>query len=80
VPNKGAMSELESMFGSHWVRTYEGDLSASDLELAISYFEAYCPEELDMGRLSWDNIAIATREAYLSVVGADLVSNKNHIK
>ncbi|GAB2464291.1 glycosyltransferase [Xylanimonas ulmi] len=70
VPAIGAMTELAETVGPGWVRCYDGDLDAATLGDALAWAAAPRPEVCDLDGLGWDRIAVATVEAYESVLAA----------
>lgn len=65
VPAMGAMLELQKAVGHDWVNTYEGDLDATKLSLALA--AASGRDEMASPNLSdfdWNRIARRTTEAY----------------
>lgn len=69
VPRKGAMSELQSLVGGSWVRTYEGDLHTPELAQAIQWAtEEHRPGIARLDRLDWKRVAEETLAAYKELV------------
>jgi glycosyltransferase involved in cell wall biosynthesis len=70
VPALGAMPELQAAFGSDWVRTYDGELTADDLKSALEWARrCQRPEISHASSLSWEEIAKRTLEAYVEIPG-----------
>jgi glycosyltransferase involved in cell wall biosynthesis len=67
VPRKGSMAELQSMFGDSWVRTYEGNLTPSELGEALTWASQARPERVPLEELNWDTIARKTKEAFAAI-------------
>jgi len=69
VPRKGAMSELQTLAGSNWVRTYPGSLGTPELAEALRWAtEEHIPGVAPLDCLDWSRIAEGTVSAYQKVV------------
>ena len=69
VPRKGAMSELQALVGSDWVRTYEGDLSTGELAGALQWAQkANRSGNAPLDTLDWNRVAEQTLDAYRNVL------------
>jgi beta-1,4-mannosyltransferase len=67
VPLIGAMGELQSM-AEDWVQTYDGSLSASELERAMLWAQSRAPGRCEaLDHLDWAILAGRTLEAYQTV-------------
>ena len=66
VPAQGAMGDLQRYAGRDWIRTFEGELSASALTDALGWAAAPKPA-LDLADLEWDSVARRTLAAYETV-------------
>jgi glycosyltransferase involved in cell wall biosynthesis len=68
VPNRGAMTELQTQVGPDWVRTYEGPLSPDDLEEGLQWAAATDrAATAPLDALEWTVLATKTHEAYEAV-------------
>jgi beta-1,4-mannosyltransferase len=68
VPRTAGMQDLADRIGADWVRTYEGELSAVELETAMDRATAPGrPQRPALDELGWDRIAQATLDAYRAV-------------
>ena len=69
VPKLGAFTELQEMVGEAWVSSYEGQLSASDLELAFDWaVNADRAPTAPLQPMDWELVAAATLDAYVSIL------------
>jgi glycosyltransferase involved in cell wall biosynthesis len=69
VPNAGALSELRQLVGADWVRTYDGALSAPELEDALTWSRVpRAAARAPLGALEWSSLARETAAAYERVV------------
>jgi beta-1,4-mannosyltransferase len=67
VPLMGAMGELQAM-ATGWVRTYVGQLTAAELEQAMSWARSRVPGRCEpLDQLDWSVLATRTLEAYRTV-------------
>jgi beta-1,4-mannosyltransferase len=65
VPARGAMGELQQLAGHEWVRTYDGELSESELAGAINWAtKTVRAKQSPLQQLEWPHIAAQTLEAY----------------
>ncbi len=69
VPALGAMRELQAAVGEDWVRCYEGEFDAQELERSIRWAREPRPERAPLDRLDWNAIADATVAFYREVRG-----------
>jgi beta-1,4-mannosyltransferase len=68
VPALGAMPELQTAFGSDWVRTYDGELTADQLQAAVEWARRGERRKVSHdASLSWEEIAKQTLQAYLDI-------------
>jgi hypothetical protein len=68
VPNRGAMTELQTQVGPDWVRTYKGPLSPDDLEEGLQWAAATDrAATAPLDALEWTVLAMKTHEAYEAV-------------
>jgi beta-1,4-mannosyltransferase len=69
VPCKGAMSELKNQVGEDWVRTYEGELTSSDIEEAMEcVFNNSKYQKVQLDALEWSKLAEQTVTVYESIL------------
>lgn len=64
VPGLGAMGELQSVVGREWVRTYEGELTADELDHALEWAAGRTEGRAPLDALGWPEIARQTLEVY----------------
>lgn len=79
VPDRGAMGELRSMFGSEWVRTYSGSLTPLDLAEGLDWTRTSSRirrPELEL--VDWPALAKQTLHAYSEVVSGVNRPHKSH--
>ena len=69
VPALGAMRELQAAVGEDWVRCYEGEFDADELERSIRWAREPRPERAPLERLDWNAIADETVAFYREVRG-----------
>ncbi|MFD4422579.1 glycosyltransferase family 4 protein [Agromyces sp. NPDC058484] len=67
VPRLGAMSELQAIVGDDWVRCYDGEFDADELERSIRWAQSPRPERAPLDRLDWTVISDATLAFYRDV-------------
>lgn len=69
VPRKGAMADLERSVGAEWVRTYDGDISAPQLQAALEWAtRSDRPQRPPLNHLGWDRIGELTADAFHQLV------------
>ncbi len=69
VPRRGSLGDLQNHVGRQWVRTYEGDIGAAELEAALAWAATtQRPDTAPLDALEWNNLARRTIEAYSAVV------------
>jgi beta-1,4-mannosyltransferase len=68
VPARGSVTELRKSVGERWVRTYDGELTASILEEAIAWARDDRPAHAPLRTFEWKNIAALTASAYEKVI------------
>ncbi len=65
VPALGAMRELREQVGDDWVRLYDGELDAADLQDALTWaVDPRRSTRADLSALDWDAIAAGTIRAF----------------
>ena len=65
VPEMGSMPELQTRVGAEWVRTYQGELNATELTKAIRWAHDWQrPAKPDLSDFDWSNIARETVAAF----------------
>jgi glycosyltransferase involved in cell wall biosynthesis len=80
VPRKGAMSELQTLVGSNWVRTYEGELRTEELTRAIQWAkEEHRPGVAGLDSLEWNRVAEQTLAAYRRLLCPSRLSEEESI-
>lgn len=71
VPDRGAMSELQTEVGSGWVRTYDGPLTPEELQSGLSWAEETTRgARAPLDTLEWSVLARKTVDAYRAVIRA----------
>ena len=69
VPDKGSMSELQTLVGSEWVFTYKGALTQLILSEAVNWYRNVTrAKRASLEALSWDSIAKRTIGFYDKVL------------
>ena len=69
VPARGAMGELQRHVGAEWVRTYDGELTASELDAAVQWaHNTNRPAQAPLDDLDWDVLAAQTVDLYRQVL------------
>ena len=69
LPSLGAMGELQQLVGEAWVRTYQGDMTSSHLEEALTWaLETSRSERVPMDDLNWEKLAGETLNAYSALL------------
>jgi beta-1,4-mannosyltransferase len=69
VPDRGAMSELQSSTGSEWVRTYSSEIDSLELEQALAWAaHSARPHAPRLDHLNWPELAKQTLNAYDEVI------------
>jgi beta-1,4-mannosyltransferase len=68
VPRRGAMADLAAAVGNSWVRTYEGDLTTSELRDALEWAARRRPLRAPLDELGWDRIAQQTHYVYRALM------------
>ena len=66
VPGRGAMGELQTLVGTDWVCTYDGDLTADVLERAVEWAVRPPDRAPRLESLDWESIARQTLAIYLA--------------
>jgi beta-1,4-mannosyltransferase len=74
VPALGAMRELQEHVGSEWVRCYDGEFDAQELDRSIDWARSARSEHAPLEQLDWDGIARATIEFYRRVHRDDVAA------
>jgi beta-1,4-mannosyltransferase len=65
VPARGAFFELAEQIGSEWIRTYQGSLSAEELQAALDWATANRrPAAAPLDKFDWNQIAESTLRCY----------------
>jgi beta-1,4-mannosyltransferase len=64
VPDLGAMRELQGLVGAEWVRCYDGEFDAAELEASLAWARSPRPERAPLGGLDWAGIARSTIAFY----------------
>jgi glycosyltransferase involved in cell wall biosynthesis len=67
VPHRGAMGELQELVGREWLRTYEGPLTPTELDDAITWARVPRSGGPDLSALDWRTIAQETLAFYRAV-------------
>jgi beta-1,4-mannosyltransferase len=68
VPMRGAMGELQASVGQEWVKTYDGDLTETDLQTALTWArETPRSAHAPLQAFDWDRIAQQTIAAYATL-------------
>ncbi|KQM82782.1 hypothetical protein [Agromyces sp. Leaf222] len=67
VPALGAMRELQELVGPDWVRCYEGEFDAAELDRTLEWAAIPRPDRAPLDRLDWGAIARETVAAYRRV-------------
>jgi glycosyltransferase involved in cell wall biosynthesis len=70
VPGRGAMGELQTLIGTEWVRTYDGELTPAILDEAIAWARRLRDGRPDLSPLDWGAIAEQTLAFYRALRGA----------
>ena len=71
VPNAGALAELQQLVGPGWVRTYDGPVTAQELDHALAWSRdprAAAGGRAPLDALDWEALARETASAYARVV------------
>jgi glycosyltransferase involved in cell wall biosynthesis len=69
VPRLGAFEELRSSVGEDWIWTYEGALTASELEHALQWaVSSPRASAAPLDSMDWDPVTHATIEAYIKIL------------
>jgi glycosyltransferase involved in cell wall biosynthesis len=66
VPARGAMGELQTLVGTDWVRTYDGDLTCEVLAHAVEWARRRPRQGPNLKSLDWESIARQTLAIYLA--------------
>lgn len=61
---QGSMIDVQEHVGTEWVRLFDGDLTAQDLDEALDWADRPRPKEAPLDDLSWTNIARRTRRFF----------------
>jgi len=70
VPALGALSELRTEVGEDWVRTYDGNLTANELEAALDWaLHTKRPNSPSLTEYEWPIVARQTLGAFQAIVG-----------
>ncbi len=68
VPKRGALSELQTHVGEEWVRTYEGDLTSTQIQDALMWaLNTPRPKQAPLDALDWKELAQQTIDAYKAI-------------
>lgn len=71
VPLRGALGELQAQVGEQWVRTYTGEIEASQIEEALDWaLNTTRSKQAPLEALDWKELAQQTVDAY-KVIAAD---------
>lgn len=72
VPARGALVDLQQDVGPEWVMTYEQELTAQTLRLAVAWARKARPEEPRLDAFDWELIRDTTAAVYREVASAEL--------
>jgi len=64
APRLGALPEIQSQVGTHWLRLYEGEMSTAVLVAAVNEVGPSEAEQPDLSAFDWQPIAERTMEFY----------------
>ena len=70
VPEMGSMREHFELFGSPWIRLYEGDLSSRTLSEAVDWAYDTDRPAIDLSPLDWGTSAESLKKIYEGLMKA----------
>lgn len=80
VPLRGAFGELQAQVGEDWVRTYTGDLVASQIEASLEWaLNTPRPQQTPLDALDWKELAQRTIDAYNAIAILGKSSRGNQV-